>query len=318
MAHSDAVGDSVSLPNYAGELFTIGQLKTPLLTMCGGLTGGGIVTTDVFPMGNFLTLDAASENFTVSETASQTAPDSDIYAASQNTNFIQIVQRKIELTYKSQAMTGLISGQAVVNMGVARVNSMQTQRMAHLLQLAKDTNWSMHRGTGTTPATAATDAKMRGVITAVNADSSTEKDATDGALTKALMEALEKLILDQTDGMDNPVIFTGAYQVQALNRLYGYAPESIVIGGVTLKTINLPVLGPVGVVYDSAVPTSTLALYDVAKITPVFLVTPGKPPVFFEPLAKSGAAELQQLCTMISVDYGHADYHGTIINLATS
>ena len=319
MAHTDAVGNSVNLPDYAGALFVIGAQagKTPLLSMTGSMTQGGIVTGATFVMGNFLTLDAASEGDVVSETSSITAPASDIFAPAQQTNYIQIMLKRFALSYKAQAQ-GTLSGVAAVDMGTTKPATSSFQRDAFLLQMACNMEWSMLRGTGTEPATAATAGTTRGIITAVNADGSTEIDASNAALSKSLMEQLEVAILGQTNGMEMPVIFAGAYVVQRLHDLYGNPDTSMEIGGVSLQQLALPTLNRCGLTYSPYVPTSTLALVDVAKVRPVFMRKPGKPSAFFEELAKTGAADSEQFFTMFGVDYANADYHGTIINIATS
>jgi len=320
MAHSDSIGTSTALVEYAGPLFFIGAQyqQTPLLTMTGGLTGGRVVGTDTYPMGNFLTLDAASATYTVTEDAASTAPASDIYAASQVYNYIELHQRAFEITYKSASMSGVISGEAVINMGTTNTKDPQTQRMAHLAQLAIDLEYSMLLGAGTDPSSSATNGKTTGIVTAVDADGSTEVDASSAALSKDLMESLEAAVLAATGAMLKPVILCGAYIKQRLNDLYGFSPESYTIGGVRLDTVNLPTLGPCGVAYDPVITSSVLLLADVAKIAPVFMPVPGKPAVFFEPLSKTGAGDKEQLYCQFGVDYGNADWHGIIKGLATS
>jgi len=320
MAHTDGVGDSISLPNYAGELFTIGSQegRTPLLTMTGGLTGGRTTGTDTFIMGNFLSLDAASQSYTVSETSSLSAPASDVYAPSQQTNYIELHQRMFDLSYKKSSMKNYVSGEAVVGEGVVDMGNPQNQRDAHLKQLAVDLEYSMLHGTGTDPSAAATNGKTRGIITAIAADGDTEVDASGAALSKSLIEQLEVAILAKTGPPARPVMFCGAFQAQKINDLYGYAKESETVGGVTLETVALPVLGRVPIAYDPCISTSVLAIIDVAKVAPVFMVVPGKPAVFFEPLAKIGAGQREQLYCQFGVDYGHADLHGYIKDLATS
>jgi hypothetical protein len=118
--------------------------------------------------------------------------------------------------------------------------------------------------------------------------------------------------------MARPVIFCGARVKQQIDELYGNPPTSTTIGGVTIGTINLAVMGAVGIVYDPILTSTILLLIDVAKVAPCFMITPGKPAVFFEPLAKTGAAESEQLFTMFGVDYTNADLHGCIKNLSTS
>lgn len=320
MAHSDAVGDSVALPNYAGPLFTIGNQykKTPLLTMSGGLTGGRKVGTDTFIMGNFITLDAASATYTVTETASLTAPASDIYAPSQKTNYIELHQRAFTLSYKKMAMSGAISGEAVVDMGVTNMGNPQIQRNTHLAQLAVDCEYSMLLGAGTDPSTAGTNGKTTGIYTAVDADGNTEVDASSAAISKALLEQLEVKMLAVTGGMALPVILCGARVKQQIDELYGNPTESRTIGGVTLTTINLPNLGPVGLTYDPVLTSTVLLLVDVSKVAPIFMIVPGYPAVFFEPLSKTGAGQTEQLFCMFGVDYTNVLHHGCIKGLDVS
>ena len=324
MAHTDAVGDSVALPNYAGELFIIGNsyTRTPLLSMTGGLTGGRTTGTDTFIMGNFITLDAASQSFCRAETDTITAPASDIYAPAQLTNFIELQHRLFTITYKKRSMASAIGGESVVGEGIVDMGDPSKQREAFLAQLAKDLEYSMLLGQGVDPATAATAGKTRGVITAMVADGNTVVDASGGVLTKDLVNELEEAVLDQTGSINTPVIMGSSFQIQRLTELYGYAPESASIGGVTLRQINLPTIGACSVVYDPALTGSTngkyLALLDVSKIAPVFLPDPVFGSVFFEPLGKTGAAVSEQLYCQFGVDYTSPIMHGCIKNLATS
>lgn len=320
MAHSDATGDSVALPNYAGPLFTIGNQyrKTPLLTMTGGLTGGRKTGTDTFIMGNFLTLDAASASYTVTETASLTAPDSDIYAPTQVSNFVELHQRAFQISYKKRSMQNAISGEAVVGESSTDMGDPQKQRNAHLAQLAIDLEYSMFLGAGTDPTTAATNGKTRGLVVAIAADGNTEVDASGAAMSRDLIEQLEVAMLTKNTGMTTPVIFAGARIIQKLNELYGFAPESVTIGGVTLRQIYLPNLGPVALTYDPMITSTVMALVDVAKIAPVFMIVPGYPAVFFEPLAKTGASTKEQLYCQFGIDYTNVVHHGCIKDLSVS
>jgi len=50
----------------------------------------------------------------------------------------------------------------------------------------------------------------------------------------------------------------------------------------------------------------------------VWQIVPGKGNFFYEPLARTGAAETGQIFGKFGLDYGADFYHGTITNLATS
>lgn len=322
MAHTDGDGVLDVLYEQAGALFYAGAqdggaTSTPLLTMTGGLTGGRTVTSNTFVMSNDVTLDAAAQNV-VTETTSLAAPDSDIYLSTQALNYCGIIHRAVTISYLREAVTGLITGESVLGVGTTGISKMQKQREIHLRQAAMDLNYGMHLGVSTDPTSAAVAGATCGVITAVDADGSTEINASSAALSKDLILQLEAAMLAAAVPPVTPVIFTGAYQIQALNELFGFAPEDRSVGGVALNTIYLPTIGPVGVVYDSTVTTSVLALYDVSKIAPVFLQVPGKPAVFFEEIGKVGAATTEQLFLIAGVDYQRADSHGIIKGLATS
>jgi hypothetical protein len=317
MASSSASGDSVALPDYAGSLIFIGgELgKTPLLTMSGGLNGGRVVGADIFQMSNILSLNAASSN-TVTETASITAPSSVIYAAGQETNFIEIHQTRFTSTWKNEAQIAKIAGAAIAGEGMANVNAV-SQRDAHLLQLGVDMEYSMLLGAGTTPATAATDAKMTGIYTGIT-DNGDETDAASTWLTKAHINAQIAAMLDNGAMFVNPVMMGSAVTIQQINDLYGNPPPNVNVGGVDLNAVTIPLAGTVGLAHSPIITSTVLLIVDMAFVTPVFMVVPGKPGVFFSPLGDIGAAVAEQLFGLLSIDYGSFNYHGAVKGIKQS
>ena len=71
-----------------------------------------------------------------------------------------------------------------------------------------------------------------------------------------------------------------------------------------------------GVVWAPNVPAATLLIADLDVCHPVFLPVPGKGVLFYEELAKTGAAETGQVYGQLGIDYGPEEFHGKIINLA--
>ena len=79
-----------NLPNYAGELLTADPEKTPLLTMMGGLTGGGFrVDNFEFPLNSQYSHETAAQP-AIDETTSLTAPTAISFVREQAKNVCQI------------------------------------------------------------------------------------------------------------------------------------------------------------------------------------------------------------------------------------
>ena len=322
MASTSGVAYSDVLLNYQGDLIGIGgQIgKTPLLTMGGGLNGAGTVSSQTYVMGNFWSNDAGAAA-AIAETTSVTAPTATHFLPTQKTNYVEIHHKKIQLTYMQQSNVGQISGQAIITAPHA-IQRPQTQRDAHLLQMAIDIEWALNFGAGQAPTNNATIATTKGVITDILATNTTEVAASGAQLGTTQIDLLEAAILGASGMPMQPVLFGGAYQIQQLRALYGFAPASINIGGVTLNQVRLPIIGDCGVMfhpqYTGATYGAILALIDMARIRPVFLPVDGKPNVFIEPIGKTGASDQEQIYCQVGVDYDNVLYHGAISGLATA
>lgn len=66
------------------------------------------------------------------------------------------------------------------------------------------------------------------------------------------------------------------------------------------------------------VPADTVALISLGVCRPVFVPVPGKGNLFFEELAKTGAADKAQIYGQMGLDYANEKLHGKITGLATS
>lgn len=83
MANVTGQGTTFNLPNYSGELFTADAENTPFLSMIGGLTGGGLQTSNKeFATDSLYEYPAASQP-AISEQASGTAPNAVSYVRGQ-------------------------------------------------------------------------------------------------------------------------------------------------------------------------------------------------------------------------------------------
>jgi hypothetical protein len=319
MANTNNAATVWNCPNYTGELFLIGQNKTPFLNMIGGLQGGNIKIANgfQFPLAQPWALESAAQP-AVTETASLTAPNPWTYVRAQDVNTTQIFHRSVSVSYAKQAVTGVITADATTKLALIDdqpvTNERDFQIAAHMRQIAVNADYTFLNGAYQQATSAAVAAKTRGVITACSTNAVA---ASSADLSKPLIDELLRTMAATGSEMVTPVIFVNALQKQRVSDIYGYAPEDRNIGGYNIKQIETD-FAQVGVVYAPNVPTDTLAIIDLAFCAPVFTPVPEKGVLFYEELAKTGASERGQIYGHIGIDYGPEEMHGKITGLSTS
>lgn len=320
MANANAAATTWNCPNYTGELYLIGANQTPFLNMIGGLQGNRIrtVTSFEYPLAQPWELEAPSQP-SITETASLTAPTPWTYVRGQDTNTCQIFHRSVSVSYAKQSVPGSIVADATTglvdkNENQPIQNEKDFQIAAHLRQIAVNTDYTYLNGEFQKATSAGVAAKTRGIITAVATNT---VDGASGPLSRTMFNELVRNMASNGAQFINPVIFVNAFQKQQITEIYGYAPQDRNVGGLNIKQIETD-FAMFGVVWAPNVPTSTLLVADLAVCRPVFLPVPGKGVLFYEELAKDGAAEKGQIYGQIGLDYGPEEFHGKITNLATS
>ena len=309
-----ATGYLATLPNYAGELFTASREQTPFLSMIGGINGAKVTKALTFPITSEYTITAIAQPAITEAVAAAGPPAPKNFARGQTYNTVQIFQESVDLTYVKMATMGQLSGLNIGGQQSNVLNEKDWQIMVTLQKMARDVDYVFLHGAYVVYADEDTAFTSRGIVTAAVSNTTAEGGAT---LTKALFNAA--LI----DGWNNgakfikPVIFCGAFNMTKFSDIYGYAPESRTYGGLAIKTV-LTDFGEMGIVLDPHLTNSTLLVADLAVCTPVFCQIPGRPALFYEDLAKVGAAEEGQMFTMLGLDYGPEWMHITMTGLATS
>lgn len=313
------LGHTWNLPNYSGELFTAAHKQTPFLTMIGGLTNGGMTTANYeFPTSSEYDLPAPKQP-SISEKASATAPEASHVTRGQQKNVTQIFHEAINITYRKSSNSGRLQG---INTAGQQNNAPSEKdfQIARKLEIvARDVEWTFLNGQyqneadGSTPEE--TPSKTRGMFELVE-EAGHKVDASAAKLEK---DMIQQLLRDMATGgalFSNVVLFVNAYNKQMVTDIYGYAPEDRNIGGLNIKQIETD-FAQIGVVYDPFVPTDKILLAEMSVIAPVFQPVEGKGILFYEELAKTGAAESGQLYGQIGLAHGPGFAHGAITNLAT-
>jgi hypothetical protein len=310
MAAVSGTATTFNLPNYLGELFHITPFDTPLLSMIGGLNGGDANSTkeDVWQTDD----NTAAAQSAALEGADPAYEERD---RAEVSNVKQIYQYGFSVTYTKQAATGNLSSTSLDITGVQPVTDELTrQRTLKMRRMARDVEYTFLHGTYAKPADNSSPRTTRGMDAAITTNT-VAAGAAD--LSKAMIDELLREMAASGAPFDNVVLFANAFNRQQISNIYGYAPESRNVGGLSIEQVETD-FARFGVVYDRHLDADTVLLLDVAHIMPTHLVIPGKGMVFVEPLAHTGSAWNFQLYGEIGLKYGPELWHGSITGTSTS
>ena len=324
--------------NYLGTLLLSGQNRTPFLrdVMLGQDTpvnaSNDPTSVDmfanmmarvrtfpayIFPMTQPYSLASASQP-AITEAASVASQTATTITRSQITNTAQIFQETVEVSYAKLSTYGELSGVNVSGEVNPVQNELMFQMKAQMQQIARDMEYSFLNGAYQAASDATTAAKTRGVITASTVNT---VDASSAALSVALIDSLVAEMVGNGAEVDGCTIYVNAFQKLAINNLYKYAPQSRSQGGTNIEEIYTT-FGRLGVRYSPDVPAGTLLVVDTRQCKPVFVPVVmedgSRVMVAVESLGKIAASNKWQIYAQAGIDYSHAQFHGTITNLATS
>jgi len=316
MPNVTGIGTTFNLPNFAGDLFTASPTQTPFLSMIGGLSGGMKTENDEFATGVLYEFPDAAQP-SISEQASQTAPEATAIAREQKTNVTQIFHETISLTYAKMANRGKLSGLNTAGVQANPTSELDWQIAQRLKKIARDVEYTFLNGTYA-KASGVTEAnKTRGMLELCS--TGTTIDAGSAALSLDLLKQLFKAMADAGANFGNMVLFCGSTQKQKITDLYekqlGYnaaAPRNV--GGMNIQKLETDFF-EMGICYDPFMAADKILIADVSACAPVFQDVPGKGVLFLEDLARTGAAEKKQIYGEIGLAHGPAFLHGSITGL---
>lgn len=136
-------------------------------------------------------------------------------------------------------------------------------------------------------------------------------------LTAAMVKDLLQDVYDNggITQSETATLMVGSSLKRALTYLFieqkNYQEQSRTVGGVKAMLIQTD-FGDLNVMLNRHMPTGALAVISLDECAPRFLEIPGKGHFFVEPLAKTGAAEKDQLYGEIGLRYGNERAHGKI------
>lgn len=166
-------GTTFGLPNYHGELIALSPTETPLLSMAGGLSGGGEFTDS--PAFEWSTYDLRDADVRA-RLEGANAPTAEARARSNVENVVQIFQEAVETSYTKQAATGQYTSPSSAPYytagggGNAVLDEHSWQVMQSLKQIARDVNFTFWHGTKVKPTTNATARQTGGLLSVISSN----------------------------------------------------------------------------------------------------------------------------------------------------
>lgn len=317
-------GNTWNLPNFAGDLFTASPTKTPFLSAIGGMSGGLKTKSDEFNVGQLYEFPAAAQP-AISETASETAPTATALVREQKTNVTQIFHETISLTYAKLANSGKLAGLNLAGQKANPASEKDWQIARRLEKIARDVEYTFLNGTYQKATAANVANKTRGMFELCSTGttlSALDANEDPTILSLAMLRTLYKMMADNGAQFNTMRLYCNSFQKQRITNLYesqlGYNKgANRNEGGMNITRIETDFFF-MDVVYNPFVPVDKILIADIAACAPVFQEVPDKGVLFLEPLAKTGAADREQLYGEIGLDHGPAFLHASITGLATS
>jgi hypothetical protein len=316
MAGITGMGTTFNLPNFVGDLFGISPEDTPLLSAIGGLTGGREAFDKTFEW-EFYDLRDADANRQRVEGAN--APTAEERVRSNADNVLEIHQEAVSISYTKLSI-GNRGGYGSTARGTSPVaDEMAWQMDQHIKQVARDIESTFIIGTYAKPADNSLPRKTRGLLEAITTN---VLDLAGAPLTEADVNDLFQSAYDgggMQEGGTRTLIVGSAMKRQLTKtfiRDNGAPVPSRSVGGVALQTLETD-FGTANIMLDRYMPAGTVVAASLEQLAPRFLSVPGKGHFFWEPLAKTGAAENSQLYGEIGLEYGNQRSHAKIVNATT-
>lgn len=140
-------------------------------------------------------------------------------------------------------------------------------------------------------------------------------------LSKARINKLLRTMRGNGAKFMRPMLFGTTFQKQKISDIYGFAPQSVNVGGVNVEVIETDV-GRIGFSLVRNMPDDRLALLDVAFMKPHMLNIPAKNGrmgghIIQTPVPHDKSADAWRFYCEVGLEYGPEWFHGQIDGLTT-
>lgn len=309
-----ATASTETFPQYAGELFMLGNGNTPFQAALG--SSARLVNNFDFALSSNWTIASGSQQ-AISETdaLSQSTPAN--YTRDQDVNTCQIVKYDVVTTYKMLSSYNKLTGNSSDYGSIAGGNSIDDvhnhNTTAALKQIYTDLNYSSWNGSYTRSTGAAVAAKTRGLAEAITTHDTTISGVA--TVTKAEIDNHLAGMADAGVDLSGIVIWVGSAAKIRLSDLYSLnlqtQPRDRMVGGVNLQTLVTD-FGEFGIGYDAHVPADSIYFINMPFVNNVWCLVPEKGGLFYEEKSTAGAARSGMLYGQWGLDYGPEEFHGVM------
>lgn len=299
--------------NIAGALFAKTDTRTPLFNRLGGV----VIGSREFIVGADFELGAASQP-AISETASLTAPTPTFTERVQATNVTQIFQRAVSVTYRKSSNVDALTGLHLAGQANNVPSELAFQIKGRLDEIRNDMEYTILNGVYNKAANPDQADKTRGVIAAITTN---VIDADGAELSPEMLIEMARKLASGPYGLAGVVGILNAEQVVQLNKIVRAEGERTATvmdeAGSNLLSYRTP-FGTLNFMEGGHryVPNGTAVFANLGVMKNVLQPVPDKGNFFYEPLAKTGAAESGQIYGQWGLDHAPEWLHGKITGLA--
>ena len=311
-----SVMTSHNLLNYSGMLFAKGNAATPFSTLIGGKSR--TAQNWEFDTSISYEIGGGTSQPAISESASLTAPTPSFTSRQQNTNFCQIFQESLAISYGKESSMKQLSGLNVAGQSANPANELDFQVGVTMKKVTKDIEYTFLNGVKQRGTHDDVPYKTEGIV---NAITSVVANAGGEGLTYWQVATLLATLSDEAP-VNDLVLMARKENIMQLNADAAANKMTVIPASRNVNGINISVLvtpfGDIGLMANSFLPEGTAVIVNPTICAPVYMPVPGKGNFFLEQLAKVGAADKYQLYGQIGLDYGAEWYHGKITGLDSS
>lgn len=309
-----ATASTETFPQYAGELYMLGNGNTPFQAALG--SSARLVSNFDFALSSNWTLASGSQQaITETDALSQSTPVN--YTRDQDVNTCQIVKYDVVTTYKMLSSYNKLIGNSSDYGSIDGINAIDDvhnhNTTAALKQIYTDLNYSSWNGSYVRSTGAGVAAKTRGLVNAI-----TTHDTTISGISSVTKDDIDNHLAGMADAgvdMSGIVIWTGSAGKIKLSNLYSLnlqtQPRDRAVGGVNLQTLVTD-FGEFGIGYDAHIPANSIYFINMPFVTNVWCLVPEKGGLFYEEKATAGASRSGMLYGQWGLDYGPEEFHGVM------
>jgi hypothetical protein len=309
-----ATATTENFPQYAGELFMLGNGNTPFQAALG--SEARLVSNFDFAVSSSWTIASGTQQV-ITETDALTQGTPENYTRDQDVNSCQIVKRDVVTTYKMLSSYNKLIGNSSDYGSLDGINAIDDvhnhNTTASLKQIYTDLNYSSWNGSYQRSTGAGVAGKTRGLVEAITTNTTTISGVA--TLTKAEIDTHVAGMADSGVDMSGIVIWVGSAAKIKLSDLYSLnlqtQPRDRIVGGVNLQTL-ITDFGEFGIGYDAHIPADSIYFINMPYVKNVWCLVPEKGGLFYEEKSTAGAARSGMLYGQWGLDYGAEELHGVM------